>query len=140
MDPKKWMIDTSAWLALLLINEESHGQIETIFRREQKNGTIFYTTNDIIDETITRLIYDNNYRVAILFMKLLGTSLKKRILTQLWTDEQIQIEAFEIIQKFKEHKLSVTDATSTAIMKRFHLDAILTLDTDFKKIGIPSVP
>lgn len=140
MEPKKWLIDTSAWLVLLLTNEKFHQEFEAIFRKEQKNGTIFYTTNDIIDETVTRLIYDNNYRVAILFMKLLEDSLKKRTLTQLWTDEQIQLEAFEIIQKFKEHELSFTDATSVAIMRRFNIDLILTLDSDFKKIGTPTAP
>ena len=59
---------------------------------------------------------------------------------QLWSDEEIQEMAFEVLKKFREHKLSLTDATSVVLMDRFDIDLILTLDDDFKKIGISSLP
>lgn len=140
MDYKKLLVDTSAWLSFLLKNEQFHQQIKIIFAEEQKKGSVFYTTNDIVDETVTRLIYDNNRKIALQFMDFVEEGIKSKVLVQFWTDEEIQEEAFESIRKFKDQKLSLTDATSVVIMKRFKLDSILTLDSDFKKIGIPSMP
>jgi predicted nucleic acid-binding protein len=65
---------------------------------------------------------------------------RRGLLTQLWTDEQLQVEAWEILKKFREHKLSLTDATSVALIERFRLDAITSFDQDFKKIGITTLP
>lgn len=140
MDYKKLLVDTSAWLSFLLKNEQFHQQIKIIFAEEQKKGSVFYTTNDIVDETVTRLIYDNNRKIALQFMDFVEEGIKSKVLVQFWTDEEIQEEAFESIRKFKDQKLSLTDATSVVIMKRFKLDAIFTLDSDFKKIGIVSLP
>ena len=140
MDRKKLIIDSSFWLTLVLENELNHEKIKMIFEEELERGTILYTTNDIIDETVTRMVYDNNLPTTEKFLNFLHQSIQKNALTQLWTDEQIQEEAFTVLKKYHEHKLSMTDATTVAIMKRFRLDAVLTLDSDFKKVGLPSLP
>ena len=61
-------------------------------------------------------------------------------LVQFWIDEEIQNEAFELVQKFSEHRLSLTDATSIALIKKFSIESIISLDTDFIKVGIPTLP
>lgn len=140
MDRTKIIVDTSAWLAYALSNEKQHKEIVDFFIRGRDEGTVFLTSNDIVDETVTRLLYDKNHHVASEFIKLIQESIKKKILAQLWTDEQIQHEAFDILDKYKDHKLSLTDATTIAIVHRFKLDAVLTLDSDFKNVGVRSLP
>lgn len=140
MGRKKLIIDTSFWLTLILENEFHHGQAKKVFQEELEQGTIFYTTNDIVDETVTRIRYDNNLPTAEKFLNLLTQSIQQNALAQLWTDEQIQLEGFAILKKYHDHKLSMTDATTVSIINRFKLDAVLTFDSDFKKIGIPSLP
>ena len=140
MGPTKIMVDTSAWLALTLLHERTHDQIDDFIKSEQKKDTVLFTTNDIISETITRLVYDNNLQTAQIFISRLNQAIKTKFLVQSWTDELIQQEAFAILEKFRDHKLSLTDATTIVIMRRFNLDAVLTLDSDFKKIGIHSLP
>lgn len=139
-DSGRFLIDTSAWLAFILSNDRDHKKIDSLIGSLRKQGIVLYTTNDVVDETITRLIYDSNLNVAKKFISLLVQGAKEKTVIQFWTDEKIQQDAFEILAKFDDQKLSLTDATTVAIMQRFNLDAVLTLDSDFKKIGVKSLP
>ncbi len=139
-DIRKIFIDTSFWIAYTSEDDKNHKEIDQLFSKYLSLGVELYTSNDIIDETVTRLTYDIGWYKAKAFIEYLEIALKKKIIIQLWTDEELQIEAFSLLEKFKDHKLSLTDATSVTIMKRFNLDLIFTLDSDFKKIGISSLP
>ena len=138
--PDKAFIDTSIWLALTLSNERRHQEIVDLLSKLQQNHTTLFTSNDIIDETVTRLIYDSNWPVAKKFIDLFRNSLNLHALTLFWTDEQSQTEAFDLLEKYSDHKLSLTDATSIIHMKRFRIRTILTLDSDFAKIGLTTLP
>lgn len=137
---RKLFIDSSAWINFVLEGEPHHDEIVSFFQNFLREGAVFFTSNDIIDETVTRLFYRVNFQVAKRFFEHFQENATRGLLTQLWVDEQLQVEAWEILAKFQEHKLSLTDATSIAILKRFNLDAIVSFDEDFKKVGIPTLP
>ncbi|OGM24229.1 hypothetical protein A3D00_04865 [Candidatus Woesebacteria bacterium RIFCSPHIGHO2_02_FULL_38_9] len=136
----RFLIDTSFWINFILEGELHHEETVETIKKSLEEGDRLFTTNDITDETVTRLFYDAGLKYAKGFFELFQQNIKRRSLAQLWVDEDLQAEAFEILSKFKEHKLSLTDATSVAVMKRFNLDAIFSFDSDFKKIGINSLP
>lgn len=140
MNYSKVIVDTSAWLAGILENEKSHEEIKEKFKILRNEGVKLYTSNDIVSETVTRLIYDNQLATVKKFISLLDESVEAETLFELWTDEQIQQEALNVVEKFFEHKLSFTDATTVVLMSRFNIDAVMTLDSDFKKIGLRSIP
>lgn len=137
---RKLFIDSSAWITFALEGEPHHDEIVSFFQASPREGAVFFTSNDIIDETVTRLFYRVNFQVAKRFFEIFQENSIRGKLTQLWVDEQLQAEAWEILAKFREHRLSLTDATSIAILKRFNLDAIVSFDRDFKKVGIPTLP
>ncbi|MBI3559164.1 type II toxin-antitoxin system VapC family toxin [Candidatus Gottesmanbacteria bacterium] len=139
-DRQKIFVDSSAWIALSSEDDKNYRRITDFFSKIISDGAVFFTSNDVIDETVTRLVYDIGFRQTQKFIEEIKANVRKKSLVQFWTDEQIQEEAFAILKKYHDHKLSMTDATTVAIMKRFRLDAVLTLDSDFKKIGLPSVP
>lgn len=140
MTANRVLVDTSAWLSFILSNDRSHEQIDAKIKELYADRAIIYTTNDIVDETVTRLVYDKNLLIAKKFISLLDEGIKERTIIQLWTDEVIQREAFLILTKFSDHELSLTDATSAVIFGRYNIDAILTLDSDFVKIGLSCLP
>ncbi|MBI2022386.1 type II toxin-antitoxin system VapC family toxin [Candidatus Daviesbacteria bacterium] len=135
----KVFIDTSAWMAYYLSDEPDHIRIKNLIKRFIKERTVIVTSNDIIDETVTNFIYLNP-KVANKFIEFVIKSIETKWLTQLWVDEEIQIEAFEIVQKFSGHKLSMSDATTVVLMKKYNLESIISLDSDFKKVGISTLP
>lgn len=136
----KFLIDSSAWLAFLLENEQDHKEVVGFIDEKTRDRDQFITTNDIVDETVTRLIYGKNRRVADKFIVLLEQGTKDKSIIQLWTDEQIQKAAYELLTKFSDQRLSLTDATSIVILRRFNLDGIISLDSDFKKVGVATFP
>ena len=135
----KVFIDTSAWMAYYLSDEPDHIPIKNLIKRSIKEKVEIVTSNDIVDETVTNFIYLKP-QIAAKFIGFISKSIATNSLTQLWVDEEIQREAFTLVQKFQEHKLSLTDATSIALMKKFSIKEIISLDSDFKKVGITTLP
>ncbi len=136
---RRIFIDTSAWMAYYLSDEPDHIQIKNLIKGLIKKHINIITSNDVIDETVTNLIYTNP-KVVKKFIDFIIEGTKTQALLQFWVDEQIQSEGFELVQKFSEHKLSLTDATSIALIKKFSIESVMSLDADFTKVGIPTLP
>ena len=136
---RKVFIDTSAWMAYYLSDEPDHIRIKNLVKGFLKEHTAIITSNDVIDETVTNFIYVKP-KIAKKFVEFIQKAFAMNTATQLWVDEEIQNEAFGLIQKFSEHKLSLTDATTIALVKRFNIESIISLDSDFKKIGLHVLP
>lgn len=136
----KVFIDTSAWISYSLSRQPQHSTIKDLIKQLIKNNALIYTSNDIVDETITRLLYDTDIKITKKFIDFLQTYIENRSLIQLWVDEEIQSEAFELVQKFAEHKLSLTDATTIALVKKFSIESVISLDSDFRKVNIKTRP
>jgi len=132
-------IDSSTWLAYYLSDEPDHIRVKNIIKKSNKEGKIIVTSNDVIDETVTFLVYHKPQLVRK-FIDFVQKAITTNALVQLWVDEEIQGQAFELVQKFSEHRLSLTDATTISLAKKFHIEAILTLDSDFTKLKAPVFP
>lgn len=137
---KKIFVDTSAWISYMLSKEAKHETIMNALHAEIHAGSAICTSNYVVDETVTRLRYDTNWHITELFISHLTKSIRAKSLTELWIDEQTEAEAYTYLAKFREHTLSMTDATTIALAKRWKIDAIMTLDTDFVKIGLSVLP
>ena len=136
----KIFVDTSAWISYLGSDQPRHINIKNLIKKYIKDGVVICTSNDVIDETTTRLIYDTNIKIANRFINLIKESVRDHSIVQLWVDEEIQNDAFGMVQKFSEHKLSLTDATTMVLVKRFNIESIITLDSDFSKVGLRVLP
>lgn len=137
---RKIFIDTSAWISYSLSGQSQHSTIRNMIKKYIKDKVIICTSNDVIDETVTRLIYNTDIKVAEKFINLIIDGIKNNNLIQLWVDEEIQNEAYGLVKKFSEHKLSLTDATTIVLMKRSSIESVISLDSDFKKVGIATLP
>ena len=137
----KIFIDTGAWLAYSIPKEPDHQRISRVFNQSIKSHSLLYTSNDVIDETYTRFRYDSGWTYANKFIEYINLSLKTKTLTQLWTNDQIQTQAFNLLAKYADHKLSLTDATSAVLMTKLNIKTILTLDsTHFSALGFQVLP
>ncbi len=132
----KAFIDTSAWISYSLSRQPKHSVIKGLIKQLVKNHVTICTSNDVVDETTTRLIYDTDIKIAERFINLIKEGVKSHSLVQLWVDEEIQNDAFGLVQKLSEHKLSLTDATTVVLVNRFNIESVVSLDSDFKKVGL----
>jgi len=136
----KAFIDTSAWIAYYLSNDKNHIKIKKLLKGLIVDKAIICTSNDIIDETVTRLIYMTHSRFVKKFVDFISDSIKGGNLVQFWVDDQVQLEAFALSVKFLEHKLSMTDCTTVVLLGRFSVDSLVSLDSDFRKVGVNTLP
>lgn len=136
----KFFVDTSAWIAYFSKNDAHHIAVSNQMQSALAEKNIMHTSNYVFDETVTRLLYDASWLYVSKFITFIEQSVAARIVAKLWVDEQGEAEAIAILEKYHEHKLSFTDATTVALVKRFNVDTILTLDADFSKVGLTVLP
>lgn len=140
MDTKVF-VDTSAWLAYSSPKETGHLLIKSLFQEMFVSNCQIFTSNDIIDETLTRFNTQSGWHLAKQFLDYIQQSLTANAVTQLWINHQIQADAFNLLEKFKDHRLSLTDATSAILMKNLRISTILTLDhKHFTTMGFRVLP
>jgi predicted nucleic acid-binding protein len=133
-------VDTSAFLAL--VNEKDTNHTDAVhFLEKIKEGRIkirkIITSDYIIDETLTRIRYSVGHQEAVEWGKdILASNVVERF--------EVGIEIFELawklFQTYDDKKLSFTDCTSFAIMKKKGIEKAFSFDEDFERIGFIQLP
>ncbi len=139
-DSKRIFIDSSAWIEFILTREKHHKKVVDYVISEVKKRSKFFTSDYVLDETFTRLITDQSYHTAKTLKEKVKVLEKERQLLVLWTEEVFFNKAWVVFTKFAEHRLSFTDASIITYAQDLKIDEILTLDTDFKKVGLTTKP
>jgi predicted nucleic acid-binding protein len=123
-------IDTSAFYAFFDKRDNQHNQVVKILQTRHEQ---FITSNYILDELITL------FRVRGLVFEKFSPFVKA-----LWNEEacnilrvsaDIDLQAWQVLEKFKEHEFSFTDCTSFVLMKNYGIRKACTLDKHFQIAG-----
>lgn len=136
----KVCIDTSAFIALFVKSELSHETIVRKYREYRLARVPLFTSYYILDELLTRLRYDKREMHLTQHIHKLLDSISRGELTVLQIDDLLFHKSVEVFMKFSDQKISFTDATTYTLCKHFSLDEVFTLDSDFKKMGLPIAP
>jgi predicted nucleic acid-binding protein len=133
-------VDTSAFLAI--VNEKDNNHAAAIqFLEEIKNGKIrikkIITSDYIIDETLTRIRYSVGHKEAVEWGK---DILASKVIEKIEIERKIFGSAWELFRTYEDKKLSFTDCTSFALMKKKGIDKAFSFDEDFKRLGFVLLP
>ena len=133
-------LDTTAFVALEDQDDANHrkaidfrqkiGLDETPFRK-------LYTSNYIIDETLTLLRIHCGHSIAVGFHKTLEAS---KLVTVLWITERVERDAWKIFEKQGDKDYSFTDCTSFALMEDEAIRNAFAFDHHFTQYGFPMAP
>ncbi len=124
-------IDTGAWVALNEKRDKHHKEAVSFIKSIRKGDLAFghiHTSDFIIQETYTYLLYNYSYEAAM--------DIVKRI-----RDSNIIIHPFDLRFKdvwtrIEENGLSFVDWTSVFYMEKYGISHIFTFDSDFARFGI----
>jgi predicted nucleic acid-binding protein len=128
-------VDAGGWLSVLVPNDRYHRAGARHYRALIAAKASFVTTDFVLDEVITRLRYDVGHTAATDFIALFhaaedaGTLAIHRITPDLWQ------EAEQIFLQFRQSKLSFTDCTSFALLRRHPVDEVFSYDAHFEMMG-----
>ena len=133
-------VDTSAFLAILNEKDNNHNAAKT-FLEGIKNGKVrvkkIITSDYIIDETLTRIRYSVGHKEAVKWGK---DILASRVVEKMEVGKEIFELAWEIFETYEDKKLSFTDCTSFALMKKRNVEKVFSFDKDFETMGFSLMP
>lgn len=136
----KVFIDTSAFIALFVAKDENHSPITRQYSTYRKQRALFFTSDYILDELFTRLMYDFGKGPTLKVLSLIKQAIANEELNVLHIDNIVFQKSKDIFLKYADHRISFTDATSFQLFRDFALDEIFTLDSDFKKMRLKTAP
>lgn len=125
----KVFIDTGVFLSISDKSDAFNKLVSSVYQRVVEQNAILYTSNYIIDETITLIRARVNHKAAVAFIKGFDIS-NIRVLRITEGDEN---SAREIFIKYKDKNFSYTDCTSFALIDKHSIDSILSFDEHFNQ-------
>lgn len=126
---RKVFIDTGAWYALKNRNDPDHDNVVSFFKQLPSAGIICYTSDYVIDEsiTLTRMRLNNHQVASALAKELLSETAAKTI----YAAPHYLPRALQIFIKYSDQGFSFTDCTSFAIMEELQIEEALAFDRHF---------
>ena len=95
-----------------------------------------YTSDYILDETITTVLVRGNRQQSIMAGKALLTS---QLIQLVYVAPEYLMRTWELYQKYKDKKFSFTDVSCFAIMENFKIHKAFSFDHEFVQAGIELV-
>lgn len=129
-------IDTWGWVALHNRRESRHGEVNAFYRDFRLRGGKLYTTDYVLDETLTLLFRRLPLDQARTSMESLNNAVDRGYLNLEWIEPPRFEEARSLRLKFDDKpRISFTDLTSMVVMKELGVQSILTDDDHFVQLG-----
>ena len=130
-------VDTSAWIALYYRKDSLHEKAKDVYRGLLDNFCLI-TTNFILDETCTGLLYKAGHAVAVDFGERIRNTEAIKII---YITEDIENKSWEMFKHYSDKKFSFTDCTSFIILQYLISNGdkvqrnIFTADNHFNQMG-----
>ncbi len=130
-------VDTSGWVALLTANDTHHARASVLFEELQQSRSTLFTSDYIVDETITTILKRGNHKQSVYAGDILMTS---RLIKIVSVNPAYFLKAWDLYKRFKDKQFSFTDVTSFLIMKDMGLRKAFSFDNDFVQAGFNVIP
>lgn len=134
---EKLFIDTWGWIVIHNKREPRHTEINSFYRNFRVHGGEIYTTDYILDETLTLLYRRLPFSLATEAMNVLNNAIDEGYINIEWISPQRFEKAKEFRLKFQDKpEISFTDLTSMVVMSEMKTLSILTDDDHFIHVGM----
>ena len=125
-------IDTGAFIAKFLPDDQFHLKAVEIWSQLNKKQTKIVTSNFVLDETLTLLARRASYAFAAEVAQALYSSEAIKIVRPTLETE---LSALTFFEKFSDQKVSFTDCISFQLMKENNIKNIFSFDRHFTLAG-----
>lgn len=130
-------VDTWGWVALHNKRETRHDEVKSFYRQYQLRGAKIYTTDYVLDETLTLIFRRLPLEQAKISMKSINDSIAQGYLHLVWVSTSLFEEAKVMRLRYDDKPLiSFTDLTSMAVMKEIGVTDVITGDEHFEHVGM----
>jgi len=133
----KIFVDTSGWVALFNRKDKCYLEAVKLWNALSKEKAYIYTTNYIIDETITLIRRRAGFQISV---KTGDSLFESRTIKKITITQAIEKSTWKIYKKFSDKEFSFTDCTSFVVMEENKIDAAFALDKNFVQYGFKVLP
>jgi len=130
-------IDTGAFLARYIQRDQYHDAATEHWKTLRKDRRQCFTSNFVLDETITLLARRSTYQFAAERGRNLYESASLSVLRP---DENDEFAALELFQKYADKRVSFTDCVSFVLMKKQNIKCAFSFDRHFTIAGFEVEP
>ena len=131
-DSKYPFWDTSGWFSLIIPSESNHNKAKKIADQLQKSKLPFFTSDLVIQETMTLLMARKETEKAKQFWASLTES---KVIRLERIDESRFQKSGDYFAKYIDQGYSFVDASSFVLMKEFRITTAVSTDKHFTKAG-----
>jgi hypothetical protein len=133
---KPVFVDTGAWIALAIEKDHLHARAAAFAVDLARNRVPLITTNYVLSETYTRILYEVGHAQAMAFDGKLGELLESRRLKVVWVSPEIHAQALAIFRKYEDQTFSITDCATFVITRKQGLPEVFGFDQSFATMGM----
>lgn len=130
-------IDTGAFIARYLERDQYHASALSHWRLLGTDNRRCFTTNFVLDETITFLARKSTYEFAAARADAIYNSTE---LVVVRPEREDELSALELFGKYADQSVSFTDCVSFAMMDKLSIKAVFTFDQHFQMAGFETEP
>jgi len=120
-------VDTGIWVALLDAADQHHDRAKRIIQDHQAAG--FVSSDLVVGEAVTLLRRSAGPKVAADFAR---DVLDHQTCEMVRTEETDWRKGMDLLEQYKEHRLSSTDAASFALIRRLDIKKVASFDKHFQ--------
>ncbi len=133
-------IDTSAWVAIIDVNDPHHQKAVEFFEYLLERDAKLVTNNIVIDETLTRLKQIENVDLAARFMKIIDEALLTINLRMDWISRRVRRNAINNFLRSNNPSLFLRHFFIKETLKRKKVDLIFSFDPSLTEFNLPLMP
>jgi len=130
-------VDTSAWIAIISPRDKYHYPAKAFYSDALAQRRRLLTSNLVVAETYTNLRQMLGHRKAVFFLDIIEQS---RRLQCVWSDQELEAQARDILRRYDDQDFSYTDAVSFALMQHMKLTQAFAFDHHFSIMGFVRLP
>lgn len=136
----KLFLDSGSLIGRTLANDANHEAAADLFRRISEREVPYehlFTSNFVVDETATFLLYRAGPRPAL---EVLAWARESPNLRVLHVSEDVEAAADREFRRFAPSRVSYTDCTTKVLVERESIDAVFSFDRDIEVMGLSRIP
>jgi len=130
--PERTFVDTSGWVALFVKNDKFHGHAKEVFKSIQDADTVLYTSDYVIDETVTTIRMSSNHRQSLIALEAIMDSQMTSIV---YVNPDYFLKTTQLYQKYKDQPYSFTDISSFVVCHDLRVKNVFSFDSHFRIAG-----
>ncbi len=134
---RELFVDTEAWLAILDPRDKYHQVAVAFYQEALARYTRLLITNLIVAETYVSVLKAAGCQKAVSFLGLVERSSRIQCI---WSNQELEAQARDILRRYDDQDFSYTDAVSFALMQRMKLTQAFAFDHHFSTMGFVRLP